>query len=163
MPLQTVMNGIPRVHDRETFVARFRKMEEGDVVSHGELAASIGLTLDRDKSRYYGILGAARRDFANETGVELQTVRGEGVTYPTGVGQLTASDRVYRGGVSRVAKSVRTATRVCDERLPDKRHRDERDFRVQRLGYVLHMAQAERRALAVRVGTTAPLPRRQVG
>ncbi len=159
MPLTTVMNGVPRTHAIERVCAKFRSLDEGDFVSHNDLARIVGERYG--SQRYYGIVNSACTRCQRDDGFVMRNVQGDGYERANGPEQLRESAKYTGRAIRSQDRARRMAETISDERLPLKEHRDARDFIVQRSNYMVALMRGDRKALNVQLDPPQVLPQKR--
>ena len=153
----TPFQGLSTEPEVQAIVARLNDIPEGGVIEHAELERMIHAT--RSSTRYGTIITKLKARVEKEQSITLVSERGVGYIKSTGEQQMHEVIRGVARAARQAHRSWNRAAIITDERLPDQRMRDARDFIVERGRLLMEMARTQRKAMAVVLARPETLPR----
>jgi hypothetical protein len=152
--------GVPYSVDVNRLIESFPAdgLEEGRVITHEELEASVGL--QRGAQRYYGVINSWISKIKSETGIFMVWEQGDGVRVLAPSGVLEHAETITRQKIKQTKRAVNTFAWVKRDRL--------NEVGRQRLDHVMRVGNAikesidsARRQLAVELAPVKSLPKRK--
>lgn len=161
MALANVMNGRPTEPQAgkvySIIKAKIDAKEFGAVIPHTELESIIGVSRDKEASRYRTVLNAAFKRVARETGITMRAERSVGYSIPLGTEQMRMGTGAVRSGVRKMLRGAATVAAITDERLPNELERTKRDHLVASMNRMNELVKTDSKRLQLTLGKTEAL------
>lgn len=141
--------GIPTDPDVKKLMTALGTIQPGLIVRHDDIEGI--LKLKRGTPRYRTVVAAWRRRMFNEQNIDMDAISGLGFRVLKPFERVTSSTRDFRQGVRKIGKSVRRIVAAPLEELSTREQATVENVQ-RRMQATLATAQADRKAIAVRLG-----------